>query len=158
MRAPPGVVEADDRRAELHREIHHLHDLRGVGLRQRSAEHREVLREGEHLPAVDQPVAGDDAVAGDDLILHPEVEAAVRDELVDLLEGAGIEQQLDALARRQLAGVVMALQALFAAAQLGAAFEIGEDVLGLHALTACDFSQSFRNFSRPMLVSGWLNS
>jgi hypothetical protein len=26
------------------------------------------------------------------------------------------------------------------------------------AFTACAFSQSFRNFSRPMLVSGWLNS
>jgi hypothetical protein len=25
-------------------------------------------------------------------------------------------------------------------------------------LTACAFSQSFRNFSMPMLVSGWLKS
>ena len=62
-------------------------------------------------------------------------------------------------------------QALLAAAELGAAFEVGEDVVwsvhrvsfqpslaASYALTACDFSQSFRNFSRPMLVSGWLNS
>ena len=60
------VVQPDDRRAELHREIHDLHDLRGVGFRGRSAEDGEVLREGEDLPAVDQAVAGDDAVARDE--------------------------------------------------------------------------------------------
>ena len=62
------VVQADDRRAELHRQVHDLDDLRGVGLRERSAEHREVLREREDLAAVDQAVAGDDAVAGHDLV------------------------------------------------------------------------------------------
>ena len=56
-----------------------------------------------------RPVAGDDAVAGHDLLLHAEVAAAVGDELVDLLEGAGIEEQLDALARGQLAGLVLPL-------------------------------------------------
>ena len=39
---------------------------------------------------------------------------------------AGIEQQIDALARRQLAGVVLAAEALLAAAQLGAALELRE--------------------------------
>ena len=43
---------------------------------------------------VDAAVAGDDAVARDDLLVHPEVGAAVRDELVDFLERAGIEQPL----------------------------------------------------------------
>ena len=190
MRAPPESLRPTTGDAELHRQVHDLDDLRGVGFRQRSAEHREVLREGEHLPAVDEPVAGDDAVARDDLVGHPEVEAAVRDELVELLERARIEQQIDPLARRQLAGLVLAAQALFAAAQLGAPLEIGQDVGGIHvgargssargsclardqrlrlidptteppsayAFTACDFSQSFRNFSRPMLVSGWLKT
>ena len=50
----------------------------------------------------------------------------MRDELVDLLERAGVEQQVDALARRQLAGLVLAAQALLAAAQLGEALEVGE--------------------------------
>jgi hypothetical protein len=50
----------------------------------------------------------------------------VGDELVGLVEGAGIQQQVDALARRQLAGVVLPAKTLFAAAQLGAAFEIVE--------------------------------
>ena len=48
------------------------------------------------------------------------------DELVELLEGAGVEQQLDALARRQLAGLALPAQPLLAAAELGAPVEIGE--------------------------------
>ena len=68
-----GIVEADDRRADLHREIHDLADLLGVRLGQRSAEHREVLAEDEDEPAVDRAVAGDDAVAEDELLVEPEV-------------------------------------------------------------------------------------
>ena len=88
--------------------------------------------------------------------VHPEVAAAVRDELVDLLEGAGVEQQIDALARRQLAGVVLPLHPIGAAAELGAALELLE-ILLRQAFTAWAFSQSFRNFSSPMSVSGCLN-
>ena len=58
-----GVVQPDDRRTDLHREIHDLADLLGVGLRQRTAEDREVLAEDEDRPAVDLAVAGDHAVA-----------------------------------------------------------------------------------------------
>jgi hypothetical protein len=76
------------------------------------------------------------------------------DELVDLLERAGIEQQLDALARGELAGRVLLLEALGAAAELRPAFEVGEYFFGFQAFTACAFSQSFRNFSRPTFVSG----
>ena len=57
------VVEPDDRRADLHRQVHDLADLLRVRLGQRSAEHREVLAEDEHEPAVDRAVPGDDAVA-----------------------------------------------------------------------------------------------
>ena len=39
-------------------------------------------------------------------------------ELVELVEGAGVEQQLDALARGQLAGLVLLADALLAAAEL----------------------------------------
>ena len=99
----------------------------------------------------------DDAVAGHDLIGHAEIETAVRDELVELFERAGIEQEIDPLAGGQLAGFVLAAQPLRAAALLGPAFEFRERLGGIHyALTAWDFSQSFRNFSRPLVVSGWL--
>ena len=66
--------------------------------------------------AVDAAVAGDDAVARDLLLGHAEVEAAVLDELVELLEAALVEQQLDALARGELALAVLALAPLRAAA------------------------------------------
>ena len=74
---------------------------------------------------------------------------------------AGVEEQIDALAGGELARLVLAAQALLAAAQLGAPLELLE-VLDpdrmRQALTACAFSQSFRNVSRPMSVSGCLNS
>ena len=66
-----------------------------------------------------RPIAGDEAVARRALLLHAEIRAAVGDELVELLEGAFIEQQRDALARRQLAGLVFALAALGASAFFG---------------------------------------
>jgi len=67
----------------------------------------------------------------------------MRDELVEFFERAGIEEQVDAFTRGQLAGFVLPADPLLAA-------------LSGQAFTACDFSQSARNFSRPILVSGWL--
>ena len=92
MRAPAGVVEADDGRADLQGEVHDLADLLGVGLGEAAAEDGEVLGEDEDEAAVDAAVAGDDAVAGNLLLGHAEVEAAVLDELVELLEGALVEE------------------------------------------------------------------
>ena len=60
-----GVVQADDGRADLRRQVHDLDDLGGVGFRERAAEDGEVLREDEDQAAVDAAVAGDEAVAGD---------------------------------------------------------------------------------------------
>ena len=75
-----GVVEADDRRADLHRQVHDLADLLGVGLAERAAEDGEVLAEDEDQAAVDGAVPGDDAVAEDALLVEPEVVGAVRHE------------------------------------------------------------------------------
>ena len=69
--------------------------------------------------AFDAAVAGDEAVAVKLLLGHAEVVAAVRDQLVGLLEGAFVEQELDALARRHLAFLVLLLAALFPAAFFG---------------------------------------
>ena len=80
------------------------------------------------------------------------------DQLVDFLERAGIEEQVDPLTGGQLAGRMLPLDTSLAAAELRAAFQIGECVFGIYAFTAWDFSQSFKNFSSPMLVSGWLKS
>ena len=43
-----------------------------------------------------------------DLLLHAEIAAAVADQLVDFLEGAFVEQQIDALAGGQFAFGVLA--------------------------------------------------
>ena len=85
--------------------------------RQRAAEDGEVLAEDEHQAAVDHAVAGDHAVARDLVVGHAEVGAAVLDEHVPLFEGAVVEQQLDPLARGELALVVLRVDALLAAAQ-----------------------------------------
>jgi len=50
----------------------------------------------------------------------------MRDELVELLERPGVEEQVDALARRELAGLVLASQTVRAAAQLGEALEVSK--------------------------------
>ena len=76
-------------------------------LRERAAEDREVLGEDEDRAAVDRAPAGDDAVAGDLVLLHAEIGRAMLDEHVELLEGAFVEEDLDALAGRQLAAFVL---------------------------------------------------
>ncbi len=115
-----GIVQPDDRRPRLHRHVLDLDDLLGVGFRQRAAEHGKVLGEDEGLAAVDGAPAGDDAVAGHLVLLHAELGRAVLDEHVEFLERSLVEQQLDALARGQFAAGVLRLDALFAAAELGA--------------------------------------
>ena len=87
-----------------------MHDLLRVGLGQRAAEDREILREDVDRPSVDQAVAGDEAVAIDDLLVHAEIAAAVAHQLVELFEGAFVEQQVDALARGEFAFGVLPLR------------------------------------------------
>src|SRR5207244_3887629 len=113
------VVEPDDRHARLHREIHDLADLAGVRVRKRAAEHREVLGEYESRPAVDATRARDDAVAESPLPGHVEVVALVDDELVDLHERPGVQQEREPLARGLLAGLVLAADALVTAGGVG---------------------------------------
>ena len=134
---PCAIVEADHRRAGLHGEVHDLDHLLGEGARQAAAEHREVLREDVDEAAVDLAVAGDHAVAENLPLLHTEVGAAMGLELVDLDERAGVEQGMDTLASRQLAGLVLLLDPLLAAAELGlvaAARELLQILLDAHRL------------------------
>ena len=119
-------------------------------LAQRAAEDGEVLAEDEHQAAVDHAVAGDDAVARHLVVGHAEVGAAVLDEHVPLLERAVVEQQLEALARGQLALGVLRVDALLAAAEArGGALvlELFDDVV--HALVSSVLDRQFiRSSSR----------
>ena len=130
----PRIVQSDDRRAVVHRQIHELDDLRGVGLGQRPAEHREVLRERVHEATLDLAVARDHPVARDELRLHAEVAAAVGHELVDLAERPGVEEEVDSLARGQLARVVLAPLPGLAAAGLRTALVVRKRFQSVHAV------------------------
>ena len=67
-----------------------------------AAEHCEVLAEDEDGPAEHGAAPGDHAVAGHPLLGHAEVGARVLSERVILDECAGVAEQLDPLASRQL--------------------------------------------------------
>ncbi len=66
----------------------------------------------------------------------------MRDQLVRLLEGAGIEQQVHSFTRRQLAGVVLLLEAIFTATKLRAPFEILEIFDRVHSVSVRTLSVS----------------
>ena len=123
------VEDADDRHAGLQGELHDLDDLLAGDLAERAAEDREVLRVHGDLAAVDGAGAGDDRVAVGALGLHAERVGAVAHELVELDERAGVEQLVDALARRLLALGVLLLDRRLAARRHGfvvAHLEVGE--------------------------------
>jgi hypothetical protein len=56
----------------------------------------------------------------------------MRDQSIDFFERAGIVEQLDPLAGGQLAGGMLALEAIGTAAKFSAPIEVSENVFGLH--------------------------
>jgi len=107
-----GVVDADDRAADLRGQVHDLAHLLGHDLAERAAEDGEVLAEDAHAASVDRAVPGDDGVAPRPVLLHVELMRAVAHEGVELLEGPGVQELLDPLARRVLAARVLLLLGL----------------------------------------------
>ena len=99
---PAGVVDEDEWSAVLQREFHHVGDLVRVDLAGGAAEDAEVLAGKVDGAAVDGAGAGDDAVGGDFLAGHPEVDLPVLGEQADLLEAAGVEEDVDAFAGGEL--------------------------------------------------------
>ena len=102
-----GVVQPHDRGPVLHGHVLELHDLLGVRLGERPAEHREVLAEHVDEAPVDRPVPGDHAVPQHLLVRQPEIRRAMRDEAIQLHEGVRVHEEVDPLARRQLAARVL---------------------------------------------------
>src|SRR5690606_36399174 len=96
------IVDADDRRAVLHRHIHDLTDLFGMRFRHRTTQNSEILTEYIDQPPVNRAPAGDNAVTIRALLLHAKIGAAMGDKHIEFLKAALIEQELDPLTRGQL--------------------------------------------------------
>ena len=90
-----------------------------MGLGKRSAEDGEVLGEDVHQATADSAVAGHDAITREDLLLHPEVVGAVGNEGSDLLEGSGVQEEVDTLPRGEFPLSVLLIDAGLAAAEVG---------------------------------------
>ena len=113
------IIQADDGRARPHGQVHDFADSLCVGFGERAAKNREVLCEDINQASVDAPKAGDEAIASRPLLLHAKIHAAVADQFVELLEGAFVQQQVDALSRGELAGLMLAFAALETASGFG---------------------------------------
>ena len=95
----------------------------------RTAEHGEILAEHIDQPAVDRARTRHHAVTRHGLLGHAEIDAIVLDVSVDLLEAAFIEQDIEPLARGQLALGVLGIDAALAAphaSRLAALFHFGD--------------------------------
>ncbi len=68
------------------------------------------------------------------MLFDAEVAAAVNNELVRLVKRAGIEEQIDPLAGGELAGRMLPVQSLAAAAQLGPPLQLTKGLEGIHRL------------------------
>ena len=105
------VVQADDRRAHLHRQIHDLDDLRGVGLGERSAEDGEVLRERVDGRPSTRPWPETTPSPGTSSSAMPKSRQRCVTSLSSSSKVPGSNSRSIALARGQLAGLVLAAAA-----------------------------------------------
>jgi hypothetical protein len=124
-----GVVDPDDRAADLHGQVEHLDDLFAEHLAERAAEDREILREDTHLPAVDRAVTGHHAVAVGPVAVEAEIGRTMPGQAVELDERALVEQHGDALAGGLLAAGVLFLHGAGRAGVhglVGAPLKVGE--------------------------------
>src|SRR5215472_14440649 len=93
-----GIVQTNHRRARAHRKVHDLTDFLCIGFRERTTKNSEILREDVDEASIDPPKTGHEAIAGGALLFEVEIHAAVADELVEFLESAFVQQEVDALA------------------------------------------------------------
>ena len=126
-----GIEQADDRRARLHRHVLDLDDLLRVRLDSEPPNTVKSLAKTYTMRPLTVPQPVTTPSPGIFGLVHAEIGGAMLDEHVELLEGALVHQQLDALARGQLAALVLRLDARLAAAEPGAGarrFELFHDV------------------------------
>src|SRR5215203_397812 len=109
---PSRVVDPDSGTTRRDGEIHDLADLLRVDFAQGTPEHGEVLGKDADLAPRNLTVARDDPIPEGPVLLQAEVVRAVHPVAVQLDERARVEQELDALAGRQLAAFSLPLDGL----------------------------------------------
>jgi hypothetical protein len=116
---PARIIEADDRAASLGGQIHDLTDFLGVGAAQSPADKGKVLGKHKHLTAIDATRASNHTITRNVQFVHAEVCTTVGHKLVDFLKTTFIQEEFQTFPGRKLSGIVLALDAFFAAAELG---------------------------------------
>ena len=91
MRAA-GIVQPDNRHANLHRQVENFANFFRVSFGEGTAKDREVLSKDRNATAVDQTIAGNDAIAGIELLVKAKVARAVHDQLVKLFKAVLISR------------------------------------------------------------------
>src|ERR1700735_2789978 len=122
----PEIVQANYGRAGAHRQIHNFRDFRRVCFGKRTAENGEVLGEDIDEAAFDAAVTGDEAIAWRALHFPAEIGGMVADKLVELFEGAFVEQQVNAFARAEFSLLVLAFATLGSAARFSFSVELAQ--------------------------------
>ncbi len=102
-----------------------------MGLRHRTTQNGEVLREHVDHTAIDRAPTGDNAVTCRLVLFHAELGAAVRLEHVELFKAVFVQQKVDPFARSQFALLVLTVDPALPPAQTGlaaAVFEFLENI------------------------------
>ena len=105
-----------DRRPFTECQVHHPTDFARLRFAKRPAENSEILRVDKYRAPVDPACAGHDAITVECLA----IDGSAGCEWLQFIETAGIEEQIEALARRQFAARMVADDALRTAALPGA--------------------------------------
>ena len=112
-----GVVHADHGRADLAGVFEDLADLIGLNLTHGAADDGEILGVSVDDAAIYLAVAANNTITGEVLFFLTKIGAAVDNEGVDLNEGVGIKQGLQALASGHFALLVLLVDPCLAATE-----------------------------------------
>src|SRR5258705_4240868 len=106
------IVQADNRNADLHRQVKNFADFFCVGFREGTTEDSEILGKHNHAPPVYQTIAGNHTITGIELLVETEVLRTMHHEFAKLFKAVLVQQEVDPLARGHLIGRMLLLHAL----------------------------------------------
>ena len=120
------VIKADDRSTHLHSKLHDLTDLRSQHFGECTTKDGEVLCEDIDQTTVNRTGTGDDTVTEELRLVDTEVRRAVQDEGVDFVEATFVEEEGDTLASGELTLLVLAVDTLLTATDVGLSAELNK--------------------------------